>query len=76
MAQGHNHFGRVGVADLNIDVLVVLAVDHDLKAQVLGQLLYPGQLSGLAVALISIVFGIRHCEGIFGGDRSRRSFTM
>ena len=36
MAQGHNHLGSVGVANLHIDVLVVLAVDHDLKAQVLG----------------------------------------
>ena len=68
MAQGHNHFGRVGVADLNIDVLVVLAVDHDLKAQVLGQLLYPGQLGGLAVTLIAVRLGIWYLKGIFGGN--------
>ena len=41
MAQGHNHLGGVRVADLHIDVLVLLAL-NDLQAQGLAQLLDPG----------------------------------
>ena len=63
MAQGHDHLGGVGVADLHIDVLVLLAL-NDLQAQGLAQLLDPGQLGHLAVILVAVGFAVDHLKGV------------
>ena len=71
MAQGHDHLRRVGVADLHIDILVILALNH-LQAQSRAQFLDPGQLGSLAIVLIIVGIGIGNSKRILCGDRASR----
>ena len=63
VAQSHDHLRGIGVADLHIDVLVILALNN-LQAQGLAQLLDPGQLGHLAVILVVIGFAVDYLKGV------------
>ena len=67
MAERHDHFRSVGIADLNINILVVLTL-HDFEAEVLGKLLDPGELRGFSVAFIVVCLNAGNGERILAGD--------
>ena len=67
MAERHDHFRRIGITDLNINILVVLTL-HDLEAEVLGKLLDPGELRGFSVAFIVVCLNAGNGERILAGD--------
>ena len=66
MAERHDHFGGVGIADLDVNILVVLALNN-VKAEVGGKLLDPRELGGLSVALVVVGLGVGDGEGVLAG---------
>ena len=66
MAERHDHFGGVGITDLDVNVLVVLTLNH-VKAEVCGKLLDPRELGGLSVTLVVVGLGVGDGEGVLAG---------
>ena len=66
MAERHDHFRRVGIANLNINILVVLTL-HDPETEVLGKLLDPGKLRGFSVAFIVVFLSAGNGERVLAG---------